>query len=40
MGHMQLERLTEIKATQLSGEERYTPDPEIAKAVKRLPRYL
>ena len=32
--------MTEIAASQLGIEEGYTPDPEIAKVVKRLPRYL
>ena len=39
-GHLQLERLTKIAATQSSVDERYTPDPEIAKAVKRLAGFL
>ena len=34
-----LERLTEIAATQ-PGVEDYTPDFNIAEAIKRLPRYL
>ena len=39
-GYMQLERLTEIAATQPSVEERYTPNTEIVEVVKRLPEYL
>ena len=39
-GHIQLERLTEIATTQPRVEEGYTPDPEIAKAIKRLLGYL
>ena len=38
--HVQLERLTEIAATQPNVEEGYTPDADIAKAVKRLAGYL
>ena len=39
-GHMHLERLTEIAATQWGMEERYALDLEIIEAVKRLPGYL
>ena len=39
-GHIQLERLTEIAATQPGVEEGYTLDPEIVEVVKRLPGYL
>ena len=38
--HVQLERVTEIAATQPSVEEGYTLDAGIAKAVKRLPGHL
>ena len=37
---MQLERLTEIVATQPSVEKGYTPDVGIAEVVKSLPGYL
>ena len=40
VGRLQLDRLTEIAATQPGVEEGYTPDPKIAEAVKRLPGYL
>ena len=33
-------RMTEIIASQLDVPEGYTPDPELAKVVKRLPGYL
>ena len=39
-GHIQLERLTEIAATQPRVEEGYTTDPKIAKAIKKLPGNL
>ena len=32
--------MMEIATTQPGVEERYTPDPEIAEAVKRLSKYL
>ena len=35
-----LERMTKIVATQLSVQEGYTPDPEIAEVIKRLTGYL
>ena len=35
-----MERFTEITATQPGVEEGYTPDADIAEAVKRLPGYL
>ena len=38
--HEQLERLTEIAATQSGVEKGYTPDAGIVEAVKRLPGYL
>ena len=37
---MQLERLKEIATTQPSVEDGYTPNADIAEAIKRLPRYL
>ena len=33
-------RMTEIATSQPSVPEGYTPDPELAEVVKRLPRYL
>ena len=38
--HVQMEMLIEIAATQPSVDEGYTPDLEIAEAVKRLLEYL
>ena len=38
--YVQLKRLTEITATQLSVEEGYTPNADIVEAVKRLLGYL
>ena len=35
-----LERMTEIATSQPGGLEGYTPDPELAEVVKRLPEYL
>ena len=35
-----VQRMTEIMASQLDVPTGYTPDPELAKVVKRLPRYL
>ena len=35
-----LERRTEIAASQPGMREKYMPDPEVTKVVKRLPRYL
>ena len=35
-----VERMTQIVASQLDVPEGYTPDPELADVVKRLPRYL
>ena len=40
VGYMQLERPTEITATQPCMEEGYTPDADITEAVKRLLGYL
>ena len=37
---MGLLRRTEITASQPSVLEGYTPDPELAEAIKRLPKYL
>ena len=33
-------RITEIMASQPDASRGYTPDPELAEIVKRLPRYL
>ena len=35
-----LEKRTEIAASQLGVWEGYTPDPEVAEVIKRLPEYL
>ena len=35
-----IERMTEIMASQPDVPEGYTPDPELAEVVKRLPGYL